>query len=415
MSYRIHLFRVVDALSSGLDLVGIDDVFHGKRVALMALRVAEELGWTAANRETLLHAAMLHDCGVSTTDEHHRLVQEFEPDGTREHCMAGYSLMNGIRLLQDLAPIVKYHHTHWNDLQRFWVPSPIAKKANLIFLADRLDALRVEIGGKDEAGYRKALLAPLEKAAGTMFEPGLVAALGRASEQESFWSDLRPSALQARLVEAAAAFARTEAVIGFDELKALTLMFARVIDAKSHFTAEHSLKVAETASYIASEIGLTPPTRNAIEIAGYLHDLGKLRVPDEILDKPGPLNPVEWKVMQHHAEDTHDILFKLFGDSRITRWAALHHETLSGDGYPHHWSAERIPLEARIIAVADILQALVQDRPYRDGLHPNQVMAILDDMVQAGRIDGMITGFVRTHLLPCWVVAGGRHERLCAA
>ncbi|MBF0130157.1 MAG: HD domain-containing protein [Alphaproteobacteria bacterium] len=415
MSYRINLFRVVDALSSGLDLVGIDDLFHGKRVGLMALRVAEELSWPRARRESLLHAALLHDCGVSTTTEHEHLATEFEYGNAQEHCRVGSDLMRGVHLLRDLAPIVRYHHTRWDEMARHWIPSSIAEMANLIFLVDRLDVLRAALGGADEAAHREMLLAPLTDAGGTLFHPVLVEALRRATEKEGFWADLRPASLHARLTERAAAFATTEKEIGFDELKSLTLMFAHIIDAKSHFTAEHSIKVAETASYIAAEIGLEPAVCDGIEIAGLLHDLGKLRVPDAILDKPGPLTDTEWRVMRHHAEDTQDILFQLFGNTAITQWAALHHETLLGDGYPSRCPAERIPLEARIVAIADILQALVQDRPYRDGLYPDQVMTILDDMAGAGRIDRRITGFVRAHLLPCWAVAGGCHERLCAA
>jgi HD-GYP domain-containing protein (c-di-GMP phosphodiesterase class II) len=118
-----------------------------------------------------------------------------------------------------------------------------------------------------------------------------------------------------------------------------------------------------------------------------LHDLGKLRVPDEILDKPGSLTPNERLVIQTHSFETWQILRHIRGFEDIARWAACHHEEPDGTGYPFHLKASEIPLEARILRVADIMEAMAQDRPYRAGLKADEVARFLIQLSQEGRVD----------------------------
>jgi len=220
--------------------------------------------------------------------------------------------------------------------------------------------------------------------------------------------------LQTHIEDKAATVETT--LIDLEDLRSIALMFARIIDAKSQFTAEHSLRVADLARYLAYGLNLDGETCDTLEIASYLHDLGKLRVPDAILEKNGPLDEAEKMTMKRHSFDTYEILFRLFGHESIAKWAAFHHETLSGEGYPFHLKEEELPKEARILAVADIVQALVQNRPYRMSLPPKEVMFILEEMTAAGRLDGEVVGFVRNNLLQCWAVAGGGQagQRLAA-
>ncbi len=405
MSYKINLFRAVDALSSAVDLVGVDDALHGKRVGIMALRVAEELGWSEDRRQDLLYAGFLHDCGVSTTEEHGHLVTELEWSNAQGHCERGAAHLRDVPLLAHLAPFVLYHHTRWAEMVRDGVAESIAEVANLLFLVDRLDVLRATFGPVDAFERKEQFLATLRKYAGLLFKPELVDALEKRSQSEAFWFGLDPQLLELHIREQAARAKSMD--LGFAELKSLSAMFARIIDAKSPFTAEHSTRVALLGRFIGRGLGLDEAICDDMEIAGYLHDLGKLRVPDAILDKPGPLTAHERLAMKRHAFDTYEILFRLFGDNTIALWAAFHHETLSGDGYPFQLAAGGLPIEARIIAVADIVQALVQNRPYRGSLAPEKVLAIVEDMTAAGRLDSRVVDFLRSHLRECWSVAGG--------
>lgn len=152
-------------------------------------------------------------------------------------------------------------------------------------------------------------------------------------------------------------------------------------------------------------MGVSASNCDKLEIAGLLHDLGKLRVPDEILDKPAKLDPDERMIINAHSFETFQILRNIDGFEEISRWAAYHHEEPDGSGYPFRLSAEAMPLEARILRVADIFQAMAQDRPYRQGLSAAEVVAFLDKLVADGRLDGEIVAVARQWIVPAMAAA----------
>ena len=119
-----------------------------------------------------------------------------------------------------------------------------------------------------------------------------------------------------------------------------------------------------------------------MRIAGYLHDIGKLKIPNEVLEKPGKLTEAEFNVIKEHAYYTWLLLKDVNGFGQIADWASLHHEKLNGNGYPFHLKGEQLPLGARIMTVADIFSALTEDRPYRKSMEKEQVIAILREDAQ---------------------------------
>jgi HD-GYP domain-containing protein (c-di-GMP phosphodiesterase class II) len=185
------------------------------------------------------------------------------------------------------------------------------------------------------------------------------------------------------------------------DIKALAAMFGRIIDAKSPYTERHSQGVARVARRMGAHFGLSPDALDIIEVAALLHDLGKLRIPDELLEKTGPLTAEERRRMARHAFDTFEVLRRVFGDGPVAQWAAFHHEYVSGQGYPFHREGDDLPLEARIIAVADVLQALAQKRPYRQPLGPDEIAGILDGMVFAGKLDRGVVDAVKADMAAC--------------
>jgi len=127
-----------------------------------------------------------------------------------------------------------------------------------------------------------------------------------------------------------------------------------------------------------------------MELAGYFHDIGKLGVPNAILEKPGKLTKDEFAVMKKHTYFTYTVLTSIGGLDQIAEWAAFHHEKLDGTGYPFHVSGERLNTGARIMAVADIFTALAEDRPYRPGMQREDVVRIIDRMANENAIDRRI-------------------------
>lgn len=377
----IDLDRAVVALADALDLVGVDKIGHGFRVGLMAAACALEMGWDENRRHKLLRAGLLHDCGVSSTREHRTLVNVLYWDGARQHAERGARYLEQIASLADLAPIVRDHHTPWSELtKRNGMDERTALESNLIFLVDRADTAR-DHGITPGIGVAKALTVADQGA----FAPALMDAFNRVAAREAFWFAQEEPWLHARVTELMCVGTSTQ--VGMDEIRGLAQVFSRIVDAKSPFTERHSAGVAALSLGLGEHFGIEANELEELELAALLHDLGKLGVPDDLLDKTGPLTAEERRIMAKHAFDTYEILRHVFGDGHIAQWAALHHETPSGHGYPFHTDGGDLPLAARIIAVADVVQALAQRRPYRDGLDTETIVNHLNGMVFAGKLD----------------------------
>lgn len=182
--------------------------------------------------------------------------------------------------------------------------------------------------------------------------------------------------------------------ISLDEMVKLTEFMSRVVDFRSPFTAMHSAGVAATAAALAKRAGMSEDECRQIRIAGYLHDIGKLKIPNEILEKPGKLTDEEFHIMKEHAYFTWLILKDVKGFEQITAWAAFHHEKLNGTGYPFHLLQDELPLGSRIMAVADIFSALTEDRPYRKSMEKEKVMDILTGDARRGLISSGIVEYL---------------------
>jgi len=151
-----------------------------------------------------------------------------------------------------------------------------------------------------------------------------------------------------------------------------------VVDAKSPYTADHSNRVTFYTDMIAEEMGLGSAHRRWLRRAALLHDLGKLAISNQILDKPGKLDADEWAAIRKHPSNSEAILARVGAFAGIAPIAASHHERLDGKGYPHGLSGDEICLETRILTVADVFDALTAERPYRTAMPIAKALAILE-------------------------------------
>ena len=165
------------------------------------------------------------------------------------------------------------------------------------------------------------------------------------------------------------------------------------------------MDVSKLSEFLAKKMNLSNEICAKIGIAGLLHDLGKLRIPDEILEKKSSLTKNEFDTIKVHAYETHQILSKVNGIEDIAQWAAQHHETLKGTGYPYHSNKDEIPLPSRILAVADIFQALAQKRPYRDNMEPLEILKILKNKSKNKELDDDVIHIVEANLQACWEIS----------
>ncbi|MDH3359359.1 MAG: HD domain-containing protein [Desulfobulbaceae bacterium] len=405
MPNKVDFRQVVHALSDALDLVGVDELQHGKRVAFMAVECGRALNFDDEKLDRLYHAALLHDCGVSSTTVHRYLVTELDWAGANEHCRLGHDLLLGHELFADLAPLILHHHTHWDQLTTMDLDDETALINNCIYLVDRVDALVAKQSIEELLFCNEEIRDTINKYRGQFFAPQLVDVFMDVSASEFFWLTLQPRHLDLYLSEMS--LDSKEKQIDKDCFLRIAQMFATIVDAKSPFTVEHSQGVSRLAKQLGILLGLPKDNCEDLEVAGLLHDLGKLRVPDEILEKPGPLNEKERATMKHHSFESYQILRRIEGFESIAEMAALHHETLSGEGYPFHREGSGLSKEARIIAVADIFQALAQNRPYRGSMSPEKTMAILQEMADNNKLDQEIVRTVKENFSSCWLAATG--------
>lgn len=397
---KIDFLKTIYAIADALDLVGVDDYYHGKRVALMAYSCAKALNWSTEQQYHILIAGLLHDCGVSSTQMHSTLVTELESLNSELHCEKGFRLLKEMPILSEYANIIKYHHTRWEILKYLDNVGETEKlMANLIFMVDRVDMFSAKYyADQSVILHRNEIREQINAYRDTLFNSEFVDIFLNISNSESFWLQLNPNYILNFLDK----FAQSQKKIYLDciSFKKIAILFAEIVDTKSHYTAEHSIGVANISKFLALNYGFSQAHSEAIEIAGYLHDLGKLVIPDGILEKNGPLTDQEKIMMSRHSFESYQILKNIHGLEQIAIWAGYHHETPEGDGYPFHVNYQELPIEARIVRIADIFQALAQTRPYRNALTADETLSKLKEIINAPKnsLEETFINIIKVHL-----------------
>ena len=171
-----------------------------------------------------------------------------------------------------------------------------------------------------------------------------------------------------------------------ESLRQLERSFSKTIEvlsstteARDPYTAGHQRKVATLSAAIARRMGLPEKACEGIFLAAMVHDIGKISIPAELLSKPSRLNPLEMALIRTHPDSACEILEKVESPWRLAEVVRQHHERMDGSGYPRGLRGEEILLEARIIAVADVLEAVASDRPYRPARGLQAAMAALEE------------------------------------
>ncbi len=163
-----------------------------------------------------------------------------------------------------------------------------------------------------------------------------------------------------------------------DSLEDTVKAISTIVEMRDPYTAGHQLRVAALAAAIANQLGLPEEQVHAIYLAGVVHDLGKIQIPAEILSKPGKLNAVEFRYIQTHSQAGFDILKDIKFPWPIAQMVLQHHERQDGSGYPQGLKGDAILLEARILAVSDVVEAMSSHRPYRPGLGMEAALAEIE-------------------------------------
>jgi len=395
MSVIIHPVSFIRALSLALELTSTGLSQHHCRTAIIANKIGRHIGLPDSDQQTLTYAALLHDLGAAANwEEKHDLTHFAAGPNIHLHAEKGYELLNGSPQLGVLANPIRYHHYRFDGNN----PKPLAGEdipllARIIFLADRIEILiREDMHIFD---LREGILKIIEDESNRCFDPLLVKAFHELSVSESFWLDLVNTSFHNRFFQTLGFYGKMS--FDADDMLHIAEIFAAVVDKTSCYTAVHSRITAEVSAYLAHLRGYSEEEVKLIRLAGLLHDLGKLAVPNSILDKPGPLTEKEFALVKQHPYYTLRILEQIDKFGLITYWASQHHEKLDCSGYPFALTAGSIRLGSRIISVADIFSALLETRPYRAGMTLEQVSNVMTGMVHDNKLDAGLVNDLLAH------------------
>ncbi len=382
------LFNMVMSLSDALDLVSPVVTGHHKRVAYISAQIAEKMKLGATAKKDILMAGALHDIGAFSFDQDFKIlfseeVEDFEK--ITKHAHLGAKLLDKFSPFAELANMVCHHHAYWEDTKEKDIP----QESYILHLADRVEVALDE--EKEILEQRSEIEKKLDDKKGGKFSPAVVDAFLAVSEVEAFWFKLVSDKIDRNLRQQVS---ETTINLTLDLLLGLAKIFGHIIDFQSSFTATHSSGVAATAEIMADLVGLTKADIKKIKIAGYFHDLGKLIVPNDILNKNGQLTEQEYNIVKQHPFYSYQILEGISELEEIKNWAAFHHERLDGSGYPFKLRESQLSVQARIMGVADVFTALMEDRPYRSGMDKEQALKILKNMVANGKLDGELVAIL---------------------
>jgi len=425
----ISLPEILSALSFALDLTEGAVPGHALRSCVLGMRLARELRLPADRRASLYYALLLKDVGCSSNaarlcqiigggDE--RLVKSGvkledwtrpgrpKPStlrllwstvlpgagplrraagiahiGLTQHrnnrevitlrCDRGAYILRKLGLGDVAAEAVRGLDEHWDGsgYPERRVGPAIPLESRILAIAQHLDVFA------SEQGTERAIHVMRERS-GRWFDPELVTLAEHLHATGLLWDQALSDTPENETRAAALDLAPPQVHdLEAADIDLICEAFADVVDAKSSFTFRHSVGVTEAAMRIARALGLSEERARLVNRAALLHDIGKLRVPNSILDKPGKLDAAEWQVVQEHPRLTREILSRIGPFRDLAVIAGAHHERLDGAGYPDRLAAHQLPLEARIIAVADVFGALTEDRPYRPGMSHEQALEIM--------------------------------------
>ncbi len=464
----VRLSEVLSALTFALDLTEGQRPGHTLRTCVLAMRLGRAVSLSPAEIEALYYAALLKDAGCSSNAA--RMAALFGSDDqdvkrnmrfvdwqdrwklamrTAQNCGVGRSPLARLRhfmliartrdMTRDIiqarcergaaiaaqlgfppnaAEAIAFVDEQWCGLGH---PTGIAGEqipllSRILLITQTLEAYVSEEG-------LDAAMRMIRERRERWFDPRLADIVLRWHHDADLWYALADSdRLQSTVI--ALEPASEPAIATEQRLDAIAQGFAAVIDAKSPFTGKHSTNVARYAAAMATANGKSPPFVRQVLRAGLLHDLGKLGISNLILDKPARLTDAERSTIRKHPQWTWEILRHVPAFASIAGSAAMHHERLDGAGYPWGLYDDALDHSARLLALADVYEALTANRPYREGMNAEKALGImarergtafdreLFDMTESLALDGAFAAIADVSDDPLFVVPGVSLEPL---
>ncbi len=383
----VNLGNLVLSLSEAMDLADPSLSQHQQRVAYAVWEMGKAADFSRERLEKIFIAALLHDIGAFSLEEKITL-RNFEVENVEHHCIRGEILLRDVPWVKTSAKIIRFHHREWSQWDES-IDTPLVAEAQMVYLADYVER---KINREQNILHQhQDIISIIKSMSGSHFHPRVVDLFLTVSDREEFWLDMVSNRLYSYLLHEGP-FRKVE--INFVDISMISELFRNIIDFRSRFTSTHSSGVAASAAMLSKMFGLTDTEVALMGVAGNFHDIGKLAIPNSILDKPGKLDKCEIAVMRSHTYYTYAVINTIGGLQQIAEWAAYHHERLDGSGYPFRCTASELNTGARIMMVADIFTALAEDRPYRKGMSRKGIEKILRQFVDRNLLDGKIVNLL---------------------
>lgn len=354
--------ELVTTIVESMDLINVILKNHHRRTAVIAYHLGKEYGLNSDDLQLLVMSAAVHDVGALTIVERDELLK-LDVENPFPHSYLGSIMLEGLPYLEDISELIRNHHLKWK--YAYLLDPHTAVICNLLHLADRIDILlHTDVNLNTQANF---VFEQLNAITPNIFSAKAVSTYFKCSQKDVFWLDIDHMSMQLLLNLVLSNQLDLELDLTLLESFAQTL--SKIIDFRSEFTATHSQGVSAVSYTFSKLYGLPEDTCIKLRIAGLLHDIGKLGISAEILEKKGPLSKVEYNEMKTHSYYTYTILSSIQGIKDIARWASAHHEKQDGTGYPFRLKHKELGIEETILAFSDVFTALIEERPYRVGMN----------------------------------------------
>jgi HD-GYP domain-containing protein (c-di-GMP phosphodiesterase class II) len=380
--------KIILVFGEALDIIEKDllgaSTHHGKRIAVLCAAMGRKLGMDDGKLITLAGCALLHDNALTEYIMAEQRGAYHDP-AMKLHCEYGQRNIENLEFPIGIKNLILYHH------ERADGSGPYGKteypfEAEIIGIADEVDVnWHLQRRSPEEIPKIAEYIRDSYR-----FFPETQALLMSVLDADMLRS-LKDDAISKTVENLIPPWEMDNAE---PRLPEITAFMGRVVDYKSVFTQLHSSGIMEKALAMSGYYGYEISERNLLSLAANLHDIGKLAVPTEILEKPGRLSPEEFQQIAAHAQKTADLLAGLKGCGggldEVRIWAANHHEKLDGSGYPLGKKGEDLDFNSRLLACLDIYQAVREERPYHPARTHGGTMEILYGMAEKGAVDGGI-------------------------
>ena len=379
---KVYRHSLIFGLSYALDIAGKNNLSHSKSTAYVSVMIGRELGLDKNTERNLYYAALLHDIGVSN---------EYV---IFEHCRLGAEMLKKLPLPAEIPEYVLYHHEFYDGSGAYHLAGDeIPLISHIICFASAFD----DTFGKKASKFDRDLFIEIQnwlQINRVYFSEKILTVFESLISREYFLLDY--FSYETKYLLSNKIIIDDGVYYGYDDVLKYAVCFAEIIDRRSPFTYTHSRGIAELARKAAAFLGYGSDIQDKMYLAGLLHDLGKLHVSTDILHKNGKLTPEERFEINKHTYYTRKILEQIQGLEDIVDYAANHHEKLDGTGYPYHIAGEQLSELERVMAICDVYQALVEERPYRKKLPLDKVWSIINGMAENNHLDKKLAEKLKT-------------------